>query len=432
MEFIKKSTIEKISKICFSDQYINQEEDHLVVFYDEDILENRLKKIRSAFLRHKRVMHTVAVKANPLPTLLNTIVQKGFGLEVASIGEIYLAQKSGAPSEMIVFDSPAKTLKELKYALGNHLRINIDSFSELERIKKMINAGFESKSIIGLRINPQVGTGEIQSTSVAGRYSKFGVPIQLYQEEIIKVFLENSWLTGLHIHIGSQGCDIELILKGIEVVCKLADKINNRLKNHDLDRRIEFIDIGGGLSVSYQPNVDPPDIDEFAKKTEKIFQKYQLSETTLITEFGRFVHVNAGWALSKVEYVKPDKYITTLITHSGADLFIRETLNPNDWYHELSVLNSEGDLNNNLKKYLYNIAGPLCFAGDFLSKNRWLPEVIENDYIVIHDVGGYTFSMWSKYLSRHFPKIISYSSKSSKISIIKKRDSLEDLFNFWK
>ena len=151
----------------------------------------------------------------------------------------------------------------------------------------------------------------------------------------------------------------------------------------------------------------------------------------LITEFGRYIHANAGWAVSKVEYVKREPEYNVIITHLGADLLLRKCYNPDDWHHHITVVDKNGNLKTGTDTNKYMVAGPLCFAGDVIARDLELPVVEEGDYILIHDTGAYTLSMWSRYNSRQMPKVIGYSSEIHDFEIIKEREAKEDLFEFW-
>ena len=118
------------------------------------------------------------------------------------------------------------------------------------------------------------------------------------------------------------------------------------------------------------------------------------------------------------------------MSHLGADFMLRECYNPQDWHHEIGVMDANGKLKSPDKKEKYFIAGPLCFAGDIIGHDLELPEVKEGDYLIIHDVGGYTLSMWSRYNSRQVPKVIGYEGK--KIEILKKRERIPEVVDFWK
>ncbi|MCK7524145.1 MAG: hypothetical protein MZV64_44195 [Ignavibacteriales bacterium] len=160
-----------------------------------------------------------------------------------------MLQQAGFHSDKIVFDSPIKTNEELEYALKSNVHINADSLLELERIAKLKNK-INSKSTIGIRINPQVGIGKIKMTSTADEYSKFGVPIKEFRKELLDCFVKYDWLTGVHLHIGSQGCDIDMLVNGCKIVYDFVIEANEYLQK----KQINIFDIGGGIPVSYSKN----------------------------------------------------------------------------------------------------------------------------------------------------------------------------------
>jgi diaminopimelate decarboxylase len=110
------------------------------------------------------------------------------------------------PPEKIVFDSPCKTKKELKYCLKKGIFINADNFEEIERIKNIKKNYFDSQkklftSKIGLRINPQIKGFKILETSTATKTAKFGIPFKEngVREKIEKEVKENDFIKGLHV-----------------------------------------------------------------------------------------------------------------------------------------------------------------------------------------------------------------------------------------
>jgi len=202
-----------------------REDDTLVMFHDLSFLQERIHHLSSVFPSH--TLHAVAMKANPLKRILEFIRLLGAGAEVASLAELKMALKAGYPAKKIVFDSPVKTWQELEFALTTGVHINIDSLAELERVAAL-KQRIVSGSTIGIRINPQVGVGTIAESSVAGEYSKFGVPVTTKRKELGDAFLTYPWLTGVHLHVGSQGCSMELLLSGIGVLYNFVSEINEK------------------------------------------------------------------------------------------------------------------------------------------------------------------------------------------------------------
>ncbi len=152
----------------------------VVIAYDLDALHTGFDSLVQAFPLH--FLHCYAIKAAPMGFILQAAIQAGLGLEAASILEVGNALLHGCPPEKIVFDSPAKTYKELDFALSKGIHINANTLEELDRIASILSATSSSTfppPSIGLRINPLVGAGTIQELSVATATSKFGVPLTL-------------------------------------------------------------------------------------------------------------------------------------------------------------------------------------------------------------------------------------------------------------
>jgi len=455
-------------------------EDTALIFYDLDFLQIRIRKLISSFPPGS--LHALAIKANPLIRIMDFArnIHPRIGVEAASPGEVNLALKTGYLPGNIVYDSPVKTRDDLEFALKAGVHINADNLTELNRIDMLIremvrgNNPLSSGEVqgipppchgtIGIRINPQVGLGTIHESSVAGEYSKFGVPIKYQRDALAEAFLKYDWLTGIHLHVGSQGCNIQMLVDGIGILYDFMKEIDEKRLQKGF-RPISIFDIGGGLPVSYRQDEEPPSMETYVaainrrapglfewqvsspkikdngpkpriKRTSDLIHTGPLADRstrtpTLITEFGRWIYTNAGWTVSRVEYVKRDPGIHTAMLHVGADLFLRECLNPKDWGHEYIVFDSNGNLKTGVHEKPYNLAGPLCFSGDILARKVNLPNMEEGDYLVIRESGSYTFSMWSRYNSRQTPRIVGYFNDGEKFEILKDRERMNNIFDFW-
>jgi diaminopimelate decarboxylase len=403
-------------------------EDTTVLFYDMTGIEARIHDLRSLF--PASCLHAVAVKANPAVNILKHLRSLGAGAEVASWPELCLAEKAGFPHRKIVFDSPVKTREELEQALVKGVHINADSFPELDRIAAL-RRRVPSRSTVGIRLNPQVGTGRILSTSVAGKYSKFGIPLNENRTRLVEYFRKYDWLKGVHVHIGSQGCPPRLMVKGIRAVLAFVKDANAELGGSAGHKRIRLVDIGGGLPVSYSSGEKETTMRQYRHALLAECGELFTNDFQLMTEFGRYVFANTGWAATRVEYVKTGKGIDTALVHAGADLFLRWCYNPEDWHHDVSVTDSRGRMKKGGRLKRYVIGGPLCFAGDILSDNVKLPELQPGDYLLIHDAGAYTFSTWSRLCSRQVPKILGYYAKGGRFTVLKRRETVTTVCDFW-
>lgn len=365
-------------------------DDKAILFYDTDLLDNRLDILQQQF--PEKVLHAIAVKTHSSPEVLAHIAQRGFGLETASIEEVKMAVEAGVSSQRIVFDSPVKTRAEIQYC-HEHLPglfVNANSLQELERYP----SNFSGR--LGLRVNPLVSSDAPSIFDVAQKTSKFGVPISK-RAEILAAFERYPKLSGLHMHIGSG---IKNFAGNVEAVRRILDLAK------EINRPIEFIDIGGG--IDFEAETGEFSVQAFVEALQR--ECPELFSYQVITEYGKFVHKYNCFAASKIEYVvdgdNPMDTGTAYI-HFGADLFLRKVYSQLNIQYPYSLLQAK----NLTEKRRYNIAGPLCFAGDFIFYNLELPKLEENDVFFIHQIGANTLSMWSRHCSRELPKYLLFSQK---------------------
>ena len=204
-------------------------------FYDMQSFHDVLASIQSAF--PPSAVHAIAMKANPLVGCLSHARALGMGCEVASPAELEHALRLGFAAGKIVYDSPSKTRGDLRRALHAGVALNADNLEELERIDSILASDFGgggakgmgscASTAIGVRINPQYGEGRIAATGTIARTSKFGVPLLETREELMACYGRFRWLTAVHCHVGSQGCDVELLVRGAKSVLDLAKAIND-------------------------------------------------------------------------------------------------------------------------------------------------------------------------------------------------------------
>jgi diaminopimelate decarboxylase len=408
--------VDAIVARALEDGLITDDEPAAIV-YDLDLFRARLAALEEAF---PRALNTLAVKAAPLPRLLERAAQAGFGLEVASSGEITIAERAGASGDRVVFDSPAKTRGEIAAALARGHRLNVDNFQELARVAEEIYRGGVAKSArVGLRVNPEVSGATIADTFTAGRGAKFGVPIEACRAEIVAAFERHSWLTGLHVHAGSQGVPLDAHVAAIARVCELAREIGART-----------IDIGGGLPAQYDRDAaPPPTFASFARALAARAPELFDGSIETITELGRAVFAPCAIAVSKVEYTRMYAGTQVAVVHFGADLFVRAAYRPDQWRHDIDVLDAHGAPKAGARSR-WSIAGPLCFSGDFVARDRELPNIEPGDVVVVRDAGAYTLAMWSRYNSRLAPAVYGYAGEDG-FTVLKPRETEDDVARFW-
>ena len=389
--------------------HLIKEEDSALIFQSWDFLELYLNHLKDAFA-HNNALHAIAIKTNPHPEVLKRIVSMGFGLEAASLEEIHLALKAGISTDKLVFDSPVKTRKEIEFCNTlNGLRLNVNCLEELDRIPN--NSNFK----LGIRINPLVNTNSPDIYSVSKNESKFGVPIY-ERENILKAVLEYP-VEQLHIHSGSHMLDLDAAVLAVRSLIDLAKDANLLLEKNNIDRRIKCLDIGGGLAAEK--------LTDSKSKMQSYIEKLKLScpelwDFEMISEFGQWVYFYTGFAFSKVEYQLTRGDSNIAFIHLGADYLMRDAyVKPRKI--DFVLLSSDGNEKKSNQLIPFDIAGPLCFAGDFVDKEVLLPSVEEHDWLGLIGTGSNSYGLWSRHCTRTIPKVVGFSKKDHSMAVISER-----------
>ncbi len=392
--------------------------------HDLALLRARIGALAEAF--PPDALHGIAIKANPVVALLAEVVATGAGLEAASMEEVECALAAGCPAERIIFDSPAKTRAEIARALALGIVINLDNFDELARVAALLGDR-QPSGRIGLRVNPAVGAGNIAITSVSTRESKFGVSLAVDRQRVIDACCRHPWLRGLHVHVGSQGCSLEQLLAAARAIDTLRADIDAASGEPG---RIDFVDIGGGLPFPYTSADQEISFAEYATALREAAPALFDAGITLATEFGRVLQAGCGWTATRIEYVKPAQRLA--VCHAGADLFMRPVYQPEHWRHRFSLLDANGQPRGEPDAEPWSIAGPLCFAGDLLARDIALPTPREGDWLIVHDTGAYTLSMWSRHCSRGLPPVLGYEGAGDPAPrLLLAGETPADVARFW-
>lgn len=422
------------------EQKLLHDDNPLTNLFNWDAFHKRLTNLRAAF-PEPEFNHALAVKANPTRGPLRAARAAGFGAECASIAEAKHSLSLGFAPRKVVYDSPCKTLSELREMILAGVYVNLDNEEEIRKVNTIFaELGNSDETMkrheaqIGLRINPVVGGGSIDATSTATVTSKFGLALTTETKpRLLEIYKQNPWLQGVHVHVGSQGCPLDLLAAGAKKAVEFALQVNT----HVGKQQVRALDIGGGMPTVYDGGEQEAyDFKEYADAVRtQVPELFTSGFSSIITEFGRSVFVKPGITVSKVEAIKDWAGQHIAVVHVGADQFPRTAYLPELWSHCITVLDNQGRPKTaSSSEYVrQDIAGPLCFSGDFLAKQLLLPPIQVGDFVVIHDTGGYTMSMHSKYNSRQVSSNFAYSSTSNgvKFALLKKRETTEETLACW-
>ncbi|NGN67668.1 diaminopimelate decarboxylase [Streptomyces sp. A7024] len=350
------------------------------------------------------VLHAFAVKAASLVPVLRLLHAEGLGAEVASPGELALAHAAGVPPSRTVLDSPAKTRAELREALALGIAVNADNREELARLDALV-ASARTHSPLGLRVNPQLGAGAIDAMSTATATSKFGVALrdEGAREWVVRAYQDRPWLNRLHAHTGSQGIPMDLQVAGVRAVYQLAEEINEAVGR----RQIDTIDIGGGLTVNFSSDEMTPTFHDYARLLREKIPGLFDGRYGLVTEFGRSVLAKAGVVLARVEYAKSSGGRPIAITHAGAQVATRTVFAPESWPLRVAAYDEKGRPKED-PYVVQDVAGPCCFAGDLVARERRMPLLAAGDWVGLLDTGAYYASTPFGYNSLPRPGIYGF------------------------
>jgi len=349
-----------------------------------------------------------AIKSNTNVHLIREIRKLGLGADVVSMGELMMALKAGIDPKKIVFSGVGKTSDEISYAIDKKiLLINAESKSEIieiERIAKVKNQIIN----IGIRLNPNTDAKTLKQISTGKKENKFGVNEKMFFDLVKYLNIsKNVNLKCLSVHIGSQILDHKPYEKMLDVVDKIIKKSNHNF---------EFIDLGGGMGISYEKNNKKLNYQKYNKAIKKLLKNHK---SKIIFEPGRSIVGNIGSLISQVIYIKENDKKDFIILDAAMNDLMRPALYGAN-HRTLPAIKT-----NQTSKKVYEFVGPICESTDKFTTLKKFQKLKEKDLVVMCDVGAYGMSLSSNYNVR--PKPTEVLIKGSKINVIKKRQKLEDL-----
>jgi diaminopimelate decarboxylase len=351
-----------------------------------------------------------AVKANSNLGVIKTLAEVGAGADVVSIGEIQRSMAAGVPVNKILFAGVGKTREELADALraGIH-QINLESEAELRALSEVaVSIGIEARA--GLRVNPDVDARTHAKITTGRKENKFGVDLDRTSEMFaLAASLPGVSMTSLSVHIGSQLTDISPYH---EAYARLRDiTLELRAGGH----RIDHLDLGGGLGIAYGTET-PPDLDAYAAIVREHVSDL---DCNLSVEPGRFLVGDSGILVTQVLYVKQGGEKRFVIADAAMNDLIRPTLY--EAYHEIVTVTDPGA---QPAPGACDLVGPICESGDYIAKDRALPEVAEGDLLAVRSAGAYGAVMSSTYNSR--PLIPEVLVKGDAFAVVRRRQTVAE------
>lgn len=352
-----------------------------------------LDRVRENFLRLDRSLrcpHVIAYayKANHEPELVRTLAKLGSGATVPSAYGVMLAKWAGVPPEKTVLVGPSPSINDLREAIEFGAIVSLESESEARTLEGLGG----TKAMV--RVNPGVGAGAHPSLVTGGKGTKFGLP----PERALALFksLMSSEPFGFHTHVGSQILTLDPFKAALEVLRGLVEEVGG----------VEAVDLGGGIGVPYS-NEAPFPLDEYASM---VCEYVGEMGAKLYLETGRYIVADAGYLLTRVNYVKEVEGNKWVLVDAGMNDLMRPALY--GARHEV-ICDGEGERERVL------IAGPVCESADFFGEYE-LPRLKEGDLLAFKNAGAYGFSMASRYNLRPLPAVVAV--EGGKFRLLRERE----------
>ena len=350
-----------------------------------------------------------SVKSCSNIAILQLFASLGAGMDIVSGGELYRALKAGVPPEKIVFSGVGKSEEEMIYGLEQSiLMFNLESPQEMLALNECA-ARLGRRAPIAIRVNPDVDPKTHPYISTGLKENKFGIDLEVSESMYVQAKeMSNLEVVGVGCHIGSQLTEVSPFLDTLKRLKLLID----RLRQQGIE--IRYLDLGGGLGITYSEE-NPPLPDEYARA---LLEEVDGVDCSLIFEPGRVIVGNAGVLVTRVLYSKEGPVKNFLVVDAGMNDLIRPSLYGS--YHHVQPV-----VDHKRPELRADVVGPICETGDFLARDRSLPQVEQGELLAVMSAGAYGFAMSSNYNSRLRPAEIMV--RGDKYEVIRARETYEDL-----
>jgi len=349
--------------------------------YERRLLDQKMALLRGA-LPPTIELH-YAVKANPMPAVVQHMAGLVDGLDVASLGELRVALDSGTNPSRISFAGPGKRPVELTAAIAAGITVNLESPGELETLARLGQAQGRRPQV-AVRINPDFEL-KTSGMKMGGGPKPFGVDAEQVPALLRRIGELRLDFQGFHIFTGSQNLRAEAIVeahdRSFELALRLAAEAPGPLR---------LLNIGGGFGIPYFPGDTPLDLTPIAANLERWLPvvKARLPQAQVVLELGRYLVGEAGIYVAEVVDRKVSRGHTFLITDGGLHHHLAASGN----FGQVIRKNYPVVIGNRVigsERETVSVVGPLCTPLDILADRMELAKADIGDLIVVFQSGAY-------------------------------------------
>ncbi len=380
--------------------------------YDEIGIRQTGKTLQTAFFNIPEFREYYAVKALPNPAILAIMQSMGFGFDCSSITELQLCRSIGADGHDIMFTSNNTSLDDFREAdKGCGCILNLDDISLIAKVPTI-------PKLICFRYNPgprRTGNGIIGKPVEA----KYGISHKQIFEAYRLAKSRGAEHFGLHTMLASNELNYTYMVQTTAMLLELAEDIGK-----NLDITFDFINIGGGLGIPYEPELAPLDLEALGRDVTALFATFTKKNgytPALYMESGRYMTGPHGVLVVRAINRK-DIYRTYIGVDASMSALMRPALY--DAYHHIEVLGKKS-----AKRHeVVDVVGSLCENNDKFAVQRTLPSIDDGDVLIIHDTGAHGHAMGFNYNGKLRPKELLLRTDGT-VEMIRRAETAEDYFS---
>jgi diaminopimelate decarboxylase len=352
--------------------------------YDRARLTERVALLRQ-FLPPEIHLH-YAMKANPMPAVVQHMAGLVDGIDIASGGEQRVALDTPIDPGLVSFAGPGKSDADLGCAIAAGVVLNMESGAEMERIAA-IGARLGVLPKVAVRVNPDF---ELKSSGMkmGGGPKQFGVDAELVPALLARLGELGLDFYGFHIYSGSQNLKAASIQEAHEKTFALAIRLAE-----SAPRPLRTLNIGGGFGIPYFPGEARLDLEAVGANLKRLLPDVlrALPGVQVQIELGRYLVAEAGIYVSRVIERKVSRGQVYLVTDGGLHHHLAASGN----FGQIIRKNYPVVIGNRVvgaERETASVVGPLCTPLDLLADQMDLARADVGDLVVVFQSGAYGLS----------------------------------------
>ena len=354
--------------------------------YDRALIGRRVAELRR--LLPDGVHLSYAVKANPMPAVVQHLAGLVDGFDVASAGEMGTVLDTPMPAECISFAGPGKTRDELVQAIAAGITLNLESEAEMETVAAL-GSKVEARPRVAVRVNPDF---ELRGSGMrmGGGAKQFGVDAERVPAMLKRLGELGLDFQGFHVFSGSQNLRAEAIREAQEKTAELVLELARHAPGP-----VRMVNMGGGFGIPYFPQDQPLDLAAVGRGLSAVLPrlKDRLREARVVIELGRYLVGEAGVYVCRVVDRKISRDQVFLITDGGLHHHLAASGN----FGQVLRRNYPVAIGNRVggpaggegETEAVSVVGCLCTPLDLLADKVALPRAEIGDLVVIFQSGAY-------------------------------------------